>query len=413
MQVANTRPSNALEDLRRGFVGPFADAFVRTLQGQGLSRLVVREHVRAVARFGRWASRRGHAVEQLDEQVIDAYGRHLRAFGRRSKRRINRLLAYVRHFIDYLRGAGDPSLPVPPSLRADLPPLLRLFDQWMLRHRGVSEVTLEDYSRSLRELVATLGSDPHCYEARALRAFVVDYERRHGQTNARIACSAVRMFLRFLIAEGQCLTGLDAAVPVIVKWRLAALPRYLPAGDVERVVASADTSTVNGLRDRAVLLLLARLGLRSRDIVKLRLSDIDWEGASLRLQGKGRREARLPLTQELGDALLAYLEHARPPGDIDAVFLRPKDPIGPWTRSQTVGAIVARAIRRAGVRAPSHGAMVLRHSAATEMLRQGASLHEIGLVLRHRSSETTCHYAKVDVALLKTVAQPWPKVTAC
>jgi site-specific recombinase XerD len=220
------------------------------------------------------------------------------------------------------------------------------------------------------------------------------------------------MLLRYLVTQGVCDAILIGAIPTVAEWRLATLPRYLPASDIERIIKGCDTSKPNGLRDRAILLLLTRLGLRAGDVADLHFSDINWQRATLRVLGKGRRESRLPLPQDVGDAILAYLERARPPLDVDHVFLRVIAPRGPLKR-RSISNLVDRAIRRAGVTASSHGAHVLRHSAATDILRQGGSLDVIATILRHRSVETTAHYAKVDVAMLKNVAQPWPEVTSC
>jgi site-specific recombinase XerD len=222
------------------------------------------------------------------------------------------------------------------------------------------------------------------------------------------------MFLRFLIAEGRCAPGLDAAIPVLAHWRLAALPRYLPPEEVERLIASCDPASPVGRRDRAILLLLARLGLRAGDIVQLRLPDIDWKGAWIHVCGKGRRHTRLPLTHEVGQALVAYLKEGRPRTETDAVFVRCRAPFHAFRSHCAVSVIVARALRRAGVSRPSRGAAhLLRHSVATSMLRHGASLHDVAALLRHRSIETTRIYAKVDITALRPIAQAWPEVQPC
>jgi site-specific recombinase XerD len=181
---------------------------------------------------------------------------------------------------------------------------------------------------------------------------------------------------------------------------------------MEKVVDSCDDSTLLGARDRVIILLLSRLGLRSGDILGLRLGDIDWAKGSLVVSGKSTRQSELPLTQEVGDALLAYLKR-RPAVETERVFLRVLAPIRPLKNASSVAAIVKRALERVGVKAPMQGAHLLRHSAATEMLRQGVSLQDIQTVLRHRSIETTTIYAKVDVRLLKQIAQPWPEVNSC
>jgi len=184
--------------------------------------------------------------------------------------------------------------------------------------------------------------------------------------------------------------------------------------DVERVIASCDPESPVGRRDRAILLLLARLGLRAGDVAHLRLRDIDWQGAWIHVCGKSRRETRLPLSQEVGQAIVGYLQHGRPRITIDTVFVRCRAPLRALDSPGAVTAIVARALRRAGVARPSRGAAhLLRHSVATSMLRHGASLQDIGALLRHRSIETTQIYAKVDVTALQSVAQPWPEVQPC
>jgi site-specific recombinase XerD len=222
------------------------------------------------------------------------------------------------------------------------------------------------------------------------------------------------MFVRFLVAENHCPVGLDAAIPRVAHWRLAVLPRSLAPDDVERVIASCDTASSVGRRDRAILLLLARLGLRAGDVAHLRLSDIEWQEAWIHVRGKGRREARLPLSQEVGQAIVDYLQHGRPRTNLDVVFVRSRAPLCGLDSHGAVTAIVARALQRVGITRPGRGAAhLLRHSVATSMLREGASLQDIGALLRHRSIETTQIYAKVDVMALQSIAQPWPEVQTC
>jgi integrase/recombinase XerD len=177
------------------------------------------------------------------------------------------------------------------------------------------------------------------------------------------------------------------------------------------VIGSCDGSRFE-LRDRAVLLLLARLGLRASEVAQLKVADIDWRHGSLTVCGKGRRQASLPLPQEVGDAIVLYLQHGRPSLRVQEVFTSALAPFRPLSRA-AVTHIVRSALRRAGVKAPVNGAHLLRHSAATAMLRQGASLAGVGAVLRHRSTSTTAHYAKVDFGLLSEIAQPWPEVPSC
>jgi site-specific recombinase XerD len=282
----------------------------------------------------------------------------------------------------------------------------------MRTHRGTTEGTLNGYGLTIVALLQTLGDQPERYEAQTLRAFVLNRAGDKGIGRAKTVVTAVRMFLRFLIAIGRCTPGLEQALPTIAHWRLSYLPRYLPAESVEQVLASCDLTTAIGVRDRAVLLLLAQLGLRAGDVAALKWCDIDWHEATLCVMGKNRRQTRLPLPQEVGEAILDYAEHARPRAPSAYVFLTTVAPIRPIS-PKTVTKITADALRHANVDSPIYGAHVLRHSAATNMLRQGASLPSIGAVLRHASVETTAHYAKVDLDLLQEVVRAWPEVSPC
>ena len=198
------------------------------------------------------------------------------------------------------------------------------------------------------------------------------------------------------------------AVPAATTWRLASLPRHIAPEQVERVIAACDVNSPLGLRDKAILLLLARLALRAGDIVALRLEDIDWRGALVRVCGKSKRGECLPLPQDAGDGILDYVERARPRVAESRVFLRTLAPHRPLACSQSVTGIVVRALKRAGLEeARPRGAHLFRHSAATNMLRSGHSLETIGALLRHRSMETTAIYAKTDAPMLAEIAQPW------
>jgi site-specific recombinase XerD len=316
------------------------------------------------------------------------------------------------HFITFLSAQGIISGPAVAAPSSAPPTLMTEFEHWMDVHRGVTEQTLRNYRPIILDLLTTLEDRPEQLAAKSLRAFILDRANRHGKGKAKNVVTATRMFVRFLIASGRCVPGLDAAIPTIAMWRLSTLPQYLPADDVERIIAACDPSTPLGARDQAVILLMVRLGLRGSDVVGLHFTDLNWQDATLVVCGKSRRETRLPLPQDVGDALLHYLEFARPPVDIDRVFMTSMAPWGPISR-QVIRQTAARAIQRAGIRAPTSGSRVFRHSAATMMLRQGASLQTIGDILRHTSIETSAHYAKVDTDLLQQVARPWPEVALC
>jgi site-specific recombinase XerD len=296
-------------------------------------------------------------------------------------------------------------------VEAEEAPLVASFRCWLVECRGLLESCLYHYCRGAGDLIVVLGDDPTRYNARDLRNYILDRSRQLGPGAAKNLIAAARAFLRYLAAVGECKAGLDRAIPSIAGWRQTSHPHSLSTDDVARTLEACDTQTVVGLRDRAVILLLARLGLRAGDVAALRFSDLDWDDGSLLVAGKSRREVRLPLPQEVGDALLAYVE-CRHLSAEERVFLRVLPPYHALA-PRSISEIVGRAMRRAGVKAHSYGSHILRHSAATEMLRQGASLYEVGAVLRHRSYDQTACYAKVDFSLLKLVAQPWPEVLGC
>lgn len=405
-----------VEALRRGPHGTWVVEFGQALVREGYAPLTARRHLRAAEHLVHWAARVGVSIGGAIEPTLEQFDRHLRRPGRcrpfGHTFRVS-VLCGARLFLDHLQAVGR--IARAPGATADPhPPLIIAFGQWMQRQRGTCASTLANYARHLCPLVVRLGDKPRAWQAQQLRDFVLDGSRMCGWAAAKQRTTALRMFLRFLVADGQCVSALVGAIPTLAHWRLSALPRYLPADDVERVIAACDPTTAMGQRDRAIVLLLARLGLRAGDIVQMRLHDIDWTGAWIHVSGKGHREARLPLTQEVGDALAAYLTSGRAQTDAEAVFVRTRAPYRAFRSHCAVSVIVDRALARAGVTRPSRGAAhLLRHSVATAMLRHGASLHDVATLLRHQSVTTTEIYAKVDVTALTRIAQPWPTGASC
>jgi site-specific recombinase XerD len=413
MLTTYLKSPSALVRYRSSPAGPYLDGFVDWLETQGYQPKPIRQLLRGVDHFAHWASSAGISAQELDAQAIETFRQvlHDQQRLRYPSGSFSHLFVGARRFVTFLAMTGRVTSAAAIRPASAEPRLLFEFRHWMQTHRGVTTATLNSYRPTLLELLEVLGDQPAQYDARALRAFVLDRAHRHGIDRAKTVVKAVRMFLRFLIAVGRCSPGLDHAIPTIPRWRLASLPQYLSAEAVERVLASCDYTTRIGVRDRAVLLLLARLGLRAGDVAALRFSDLAWGEGTVQVAGKNRRQTRLPLPQEVGDAILDYLAH-RPAVDHDQVFLTT---VAPFTglSYQTVGQIATRAMHRAGVEAPQSGSHVLRHSTATQMLRHGLPLEAIGAVLRHASIETTAGYAKVDLQLLHEVVKPWPEVTPC
>ncbi|MDE0127329.1 MAG: tyrosine-type recombinase/integrase [Bryobacterales bacterium] len=250
-----------------------------------------------------------------------------------------------------------------------------------------------------------LGDNPETLDASSIRAAMLTRAQSVAHSQVSSECTVLRSYLRFLAANGLCRPGLVEAVPCIARRPAASLPRYVDKSVIEALIASCDTATAIGLRGRAVLLLLARLALRSGDITALRLDDINWEQATLTLGGKSRRSATLPLPQDAGDALGEYILRARPRCSRAAVFLNSRAP-----HCGLSSASVRRAMQRAGIDGDGLPVTHLfRHSRATHLLRDGASPEAVAALLRHQSVETTALYARVDVPMLLEVAQPWPE----
>lgn len=399
-----------LEQYRTGPVGEYLDEFIVWLEGLGLRHRSIRRIVRGANTFARWAQR---PIEALDADALCAFGKHLEtdSYLQYPSGPYNHHYVSAGHFIHFLEASGRVPLPSPVEPAADEPALWHAFSDWMRTQRGTMDVTLKNYRLSILALLQALGDQPAQFNAKVLREFVLDRTQQQSIESAKNTVTAVRMLVRFLIATGRCRPGLDHALPSIARWRLAALPKYLPADDVERIIASCNLTTLIGIRDRAVLLLLARLGLRAGDVAALQFEHIDWQNATLQVAGKNRRAERLPLAQEVGDAMIDYLEQ-RPVLNDPHVFITTRYPFKGLS-FQTVSQIATHAIQRAGVKTQVYGAHLLRHSAACEMLRQGLSLPTIGAILRHRSIETTTTYAKIDTALLGQVARPWPEGASC
>ncbi|MHB8252102.1 MAG: tyrosine-type recombinase/integrase [Acidiferrobacter sp.] len=396
--------------------GSYLEDFAAMLDQAGYAKITARRHMRAAEHFLYWVAREDLPIADLSEAVLSRFDRHLPrcrcpGFGRSSACALHH---GPRLLVSHLRAAHGITAPVAPPSGPDAV-VFADFCQWMRAQRGTMDSTLANYWRPIRDAVQCLGGDFGQWDARGLREFILERSQGSGRTRTKQCTTALRLFLRFLIAHGRCPVGLDAAIPVVARWRLAALPHVLPPADVERIIASCDKATPAGIRDRAILLLLARLALRAGDIVMLRLQDIDWRSASIMVSGKAKRQTQLPLSQEVGQAVADYLQNARPLAASDRLFVCIHAPHRPLGSHCAVSAIVARAIIRAGVQRPARGAAhLLRHSAAAAMLRHGASLQDIAALLRHRSITTTQIYAKVDVNALARITQPWPnEVSPC
>lgn len=400
-----------LRRLRAGPSAPYIDGFADSLERDGYAHASAVRYLRSAAHLGWFVYLQGGAWADVDAGTLAAFGRH---FARcRCPRSNGGATGYhasfgAKLFHRHLVRLGVCKCPVIADAEHAEPEMVTAFREWLRVHRGASDPTLRQYSRGAIELIHVLGADVASWTAQSVRDFLLGRAARCGPPTTQKLITSLRAFLRYVSFAGESRDDLALAVPAVASWRLARLPRCLSQDELARVIAACDGTTRGRLRDRAIVLLLSRLGLRAGDVAQLRLGDIDWRNGILRVTGKGRYEVGLPLPQEVGDALFAYLARRLPGGDSDHVFLRSRAPSTPFADGDGVSSVVRHALQRAGVKAPVKGAHLLRHTAATQMLRSGVPLDQIGLVLRHRSIDMSAYYAKVDVALLRGVAQPWP-----
>jgi len=390
-------------------LGPHLENFAGLLAEQGYCRLTARNKVRLLVDLSRWLERKRIALKRLDEQQTTNF---LETRWKRITRRSGDK-ATMSLLLRYLRQSKAILTPQPAACGAiDL--IERDYEGFLLKERALTEASVDQYLPVVRRFLSHRfgngGLALRKLSASEVINFVQHDARSRGRRSAQLMTTVLRGFLGFLLREGRIVTNLAAAVPTIAGWRLSELPRFLEAAQVERLLHACDRRTETGKRDYAILLLLARLGLRAGEVAGLNLEDVDWNAGQLCIRGKGARIDRLPLFHDVGQAIAEYLQRGRPHCSSKRVFIQSKAPyIGFGSPPSAICGIVRRALSRAGLQPRHKGAHLLRHSLATRMLGQGASLMQIGQVLRHEQPDTTEIYAKVNLHALRALAQPWPE----
>ena len=387
-----------------GRLGPFVDGYRIRLLELGYTPQTVRGMLKVLGQLGRWMD--GEAVEagQLDMAGIEAFLAARRADGERRPASLGEL----RQLVAYLREVGV-MLAEEPAVVSAVEQLVDRYREWLVDERGLAAMTVLRYETLARRFLTGRVSPADelgvvdLTGAEVARFLLGERGRVSiGSVKGRVA--ELRSLLRFLHVRGLTPFALADSVPPVAGWRETSIPPTMPRSDIERLLACCDRSTLDGARDFAIVMLLARLGLRCVEISRLELEDIDWRGGELGVRGKARRHDPLPLPDDVGNALTAYLAlRGRHPSR--RVFVTVRAPIRP-IRADLVGDVVQRLCRQAGV--PHVGPHRLRHALATELLARGASLVDISQVLRHSDLATTAVYAKVDFGRLREVAQPWP-----
>jgi len=391
-----------------GPLEPFAAGFALELVRQGYTLQPAAQQLRLVAHLSRWMAVEGLDAEVLTEAVVEDFMATRRAAGYQNLvtgRSLRVLLTYLR------RLAVAPA-EVALAVEGPVGAALERYRRYLVFEQGVASETVRAYLRSARPfLVSRLTSDGRGLvldglSAADVIAFVVARCPAQSSAAAKQTTTALRSLLRYLHVEGEIDHPLAAAVPSVAGWRLAGLPKGLEPDQVQRLLGSFDRETPTGRRDFAIVTMLVRLGLRAGEVAALTLDDVDWRRGAIVVRGKGSRLERLPLPADVGEATAAYLRDGRPAGALErTVFVRVKAPHRSLT-SSGLTSVVAAAGRRAGL--GSVRAHRLRHTVATQTLRAGGSLPEIGQLLRHRHTVTTAIYAKVDREALREIARPWP-----
>jgi site-specific recombinase XerD len=394
-----------LDRLRVGPLATHLEAYLKRIEQEGFLPSSVPMQIYAIARFSNWLQTRQLDLNQVDDAEVERFLRRDPGIVHSGEAApLRRILAMLREI-----GLTPARAPEPRNCQQRC---IDEYRRYLLQERGLAETSLLNYVPFVEQLLSdrfTL-SEMNLSEltARDVTRFLQVHAGQLSHGRARLLVTALRSFLRYLRHQGEISVNLAGCVPSVAAWSLSSVPKFLPAGCVQQVLDHCKRDTPEGRRNYAVLLLLARLGLRACEIVALSLDDIDWGNGRLTVRCKGGRWTQLPLLSDVGEAIAIYLRSGRPRCVCRHVFLRHRAPVRGFADSTTVSSIVRRALIRSGIDSARKGAHLFRHTLATDLLRNGASLDEIGELLRHRSPNTTAVYAKVDLTALRTLALPWP-----
>jgi site-specific recombinase XerD len=398
----------ALQPLEVGPLAPYLASFGASLSQQGYCHTNGWDKLRLISDLSRWMDRRHLAPRTLDEWQLTGF---LETRWKNTPERSGDR-ATVTFVLRHLREANIAPPPSQTTPRNDIELVARAYEEFLLNERSLVPASVEQYLPVVRRFLSHRfgGGKARLKKLRAsdVTDFVLHDSAKRSQRSAQLMATVLRSFLGFLLQQGRISTNLAVAVPMVAGWRLSELPRFLEVEQVEKVLRSCDRRTRIGKRDYAILLLLARLGLRAGEVARLTLDDIDWQAGQLLILGKGPRVDRLPLPQDTGEALAVYLQKGRPECSSRQIFIQRHAPHEPLAGPSSISNVVRTALARAQIQSRHQGAHLLRHSLATRMLRNGASISQIGQVLRHQLPQTTEIYAKVDLNALRTLALPWP-----
>ena len=400
--------------LATGPLGSHLDELATALQKHGYAVTTIGHHLREAHAFGCWYHEK-HPLEAISEWMLERYLADLssQAAPLTAQRRQG-ITTAIRLLLGHLRQAGLIAPPPAASLpQTEAQQWLLRFQEYLEKVQGLAPRTCQGYLFFTTRLLETMSQQGRIewsnFTAEKLTAFLLAEVAPRKGSGPRGPATALRSFLRFLVAQGRLSAGLELAIPPIRQWSQSALPQRLNETETHQLLTSCSSETAVGKRNYAILLLLARLGLRAKEVAQLQLDDLDWiQGSLLVGASKTHCQRLLPLPQDVGEALLSYLRDGRPPSTERAVFLTALPPHRPLQSHSVISVTVKRLMTRAGIKRQSAGAHLLRHTAATQMVNRGASFKEVADVLGHQQLQTTGIYAKLDLAALAQVALPWP-----
>lgn len=399
---------NSIQHLQVGPLGPHIINFASLLIEQGYADFSMKLKIRLVVDFSKWMENQKITIDNLEEKNINDFI-ELKGIQKSIRRGLLATLKLLlRHFQNIgIIQSSPPILEVNPFENIECG-----FAKYLSQERGLSMATLDNYIPLVRRFLSESFSSGNNQVEKIRPVDVTNFILRYVPTvkrkTAQLMTSSLRAFFRYLHVRGRITVDLAQFVPTVAYWRLANIPKHLQPEEVESLLKNCDQSNPTGVRDYAILLLFARLGLRAGEVATMIFEDFNWEKGELIIRGKGPRKDRLPIPNDVGEAIVKYLKHGRPKCRTRCVFVRARAPYKGFSSSVALCNIVERALCRSNLQPPHKGAHLLRHSLANHMLQKGSTLTEIGEILRHQLPSTTEIYTKVDLNALSSVAQPWP-----
>ena len=409
-QIYADRYKRLDQKLREGPSGPFVDELASVLVAKGYPEKYLKVRFKVIRALNQWLIRRKVNLSQLDTHRINQFVRYRSKQTEMCRRgeivTLNKLISIMKN-----RGVIPNEVAVCKP-KSETERVLSTYKEYLIEEQGLSLTTISRYFFQSRKFLCRIFHlqpvNFSTVSAQDIVTFIREYAREHSAAESSMMVCSVRSFLRFLVLRGEIGASLVECVPTVPSRRHQHIPSHLSGEELAHLLKCSKGKRPVQRRNYAILLLLAQLGLRASEVATLTLDDIDWEQGELTIQGKGNKQTQLPLPVDVGNALVAYLKHARPACSTRRVFISIRPPHRPFKNGVAVSTIVNRSVKRAGLNPLNKGAHLLRHTLATVCLRKGATLPEIGEILRHESIDTTAIYAKVDFTRLRTLVMSWP-----